>query len=281
MRMKVIRKIKEMQKYVNRIKGKKIIGFVPTMGYFHEGHIELMRQARKECDVVVVSLFVNPIQFGPKEDYKKYPRDFERDKKLAKYAGVDILFYPDVKEMYHDDFSTYVEVTGKFTNILCGKYRPGHFRGVTTVVSKLFNIVKPDIAYFGQKDIQQCYVIKKMIEDLNFDIKLKIIPTKRENDGLAMSSRNTYLTTQQRKVAPVLYESLMYAKNMIENGEKDSKKIIRKMKELIESKPYTKVQYISIVDAKTFEEVKRITNKVIIALAVFIGDTRLIDNIIV
>ncbi len=280
--MQVIEKISDMQSYVRKCKlDGKTIGFVPTMGYLHEGHLSLVRIARKRCDILVVSIFVNPTQFGPGEDFDKYPRDFERDKKLCEQENVDIIFAPSVEEMYPKDSVTYVDMAGEMTKVLCGKYRPGHFRGVMTVVSKLFNIVQPDIAVFGRKDGQQLAVIRRMVSDLNFPIEIIGGETVRESDGLAMSSRNKYLTEEQRKSAPALYKSLLLAKTMIENGETDSSKIVERMRDYISNSGDFKIQYIEIVDADTLVPVDKIRNKVMIALAVFLGETRLIDNIVV
>ncbi len=280
--MQVIEKISDMQSYVRKCKlDGKTIGFVPTMGYLHEGHLSLVRIARKRCDILVVSIFVNPTQFGPGEDFDKYPRDFGRDKKLCEQENVDIIFAPSVEEMYPKDSVTYVDMAGEMTNVLCGKYRPGHFRGVMTVVSKLFNIVQPDIAVFGRKDGQQLAVIRRMVSDLNFPIEIIGGETVRESDGLAMSSRNKYLTEEQRKSAPALYKSLLLAKTMIENGETDSSKIVERMRDYISNSGDFKIQYIEIVDADTLTPVDKIRNKVMIALAAFLGETRLIDNIVV
>ncbi len=279
--MKVVRDIDKMKTYAKIMrKGNRLIGFVPTMGYLHEGHLSLIRAARKQTDVVIVSIFVNPIQFGPSEDFARYPRNIKRDEELCKSCGVDVVFYPRKEDMYPKGFSTYVEVEN-LTEELCGKSRPGHFRGVTTVVMKLFEIIKPDIAYFGQKDAQQAFVIKKMIEDMNMDITLKIMPTVREADGLAMSSRNTYLTKSERKSATVLYRSLSTAEELIRSGEKNAKNIIKKMRALIEKEPSIKIDYISIVDTKLLKSVPVVKDEVLIALAAFAGKTRLIDNIIV
>lgn len=280
--MKIIKSIKKINDYlIKQRRYGKTIGFVPTMGYFHEGHLSLMRKAKKECDIAVVSVFVNPTQFGPKEDFNKYPRNFKRDLNMAKSAGVDVIFNPEVSEMYPSGYSTFVDVSGDLASVLCGASRPGHFRGVATVVSKLFNIVRPDTAYFGQKDSQQCAVIKQMIKDLNIPVKIKIMPIVREKDNLAMSSRNVYLSKEERKIAPVLYNSLQLAKRMIKNKETNSSKIILQMKKLVLSKKNTKIDYISIVNPETLEEVKNIRSKVLIALAVKLGKTRLIDNIVV
>ena len=217
--MKILKTINSTRKYITSLKKQsKTIGFVPTMGYLHEGHLSLVRQAKKDCDIVVVSIFVNPLQFGHKEDFKKYPRDIKRDCQILEKEGVDVLFYPEAQDMYKDEVS-FVDV-GRLGNILCGKTRPGHFRGVATVVNKLFNIVQPDISYFGQKDGQQLVIIKKMVRDLNISVKIKGMPIIRERSGLAMSSRNSYLTDKEKKDAQVLYKSLKLAKALIYDGEK-------------------------------------------------------------
>jgi pantoate--beta-alanine ligase len=255
----------------------KTIGFVPTMGYLHQGHLSLIHQAKKDCDVSIVSIFVNPTQFGPEEDYKNYPRNLKRDLKLAAGVGVDIVFVPQSEDIYPRNYRTYVNVE-KLTDGLCGASRPGHFRGVTTIVTKLFNLVKPNIAYFGRKDAQQARVIEKMAEDLNLDIKIKVMPIVREKDGLALSSRNVYLNKEERKDALVLYEALKLAKKMILSGQGNSKKIILAMKKLIKNVKRAKVDYVSIVDIENLEKVATIKNRVLVALAVWIGKTRLIDN---
>jgi len=276
--METIAKIEQLRRNLKKIKKEgKRIGFVPTMGYLHEGHLSLIKQARKETDLVAISIFVNPTQFGPKEDYGSYPRDLNRDKRLAKKAGVDITFAPTVSEIYPPGFSTYVEVEG-LSRILCGASREGHFRGVTTIVIKLFNIVQPDIAYFGQKDFQQAVIIKKMVKDLDMGLKIKVLPTVRERDGLAMSSRNTYLSPQERIDAAVLYQSLQQARKMVKSNIRDSKLIKSRLKELIGEKKSAKIDYIAIVDPESLGEVKKITRNVAISLAVWIGKTRLIDN---
>ena len=258
----------------------KSISLVPTMGYLHEGHLSLVRAARKHTDVVVMSIFVNPMQFGPKEDFEKYPRDLKRDEQLATSAGVDIIFNPSVNDMYPSGYSTYVSVEG-LTDTLCGSSRPGHFKGVTTVVSKLFEIIRPNIAYFGQKDAQQAIVIKKMTEDLNMGIEIKIMPIIRESDGLAMSSRNIYLSDTERKDALVLYESLKKAEDMVRSGEQDAGKIVKVIEGTIRSVESARIDYVSVVGTKNLKKVKTISGEVLVALAVFIGRTRLIDNIIV
>lgn len=279
--IKVVRSPKAMQKIADEIHRRgKIIGFVPTMGYLHEGHLSLVRIARKKSDYVIVSIFVNPTQFGPHEDFAQYPRDFERDKRLLIKENVDYIFYPTAKSMYQENYKTYVEVMD-LSDVLCGKSRPGHFKGVTTIVAKLFNIVKPDLAVFGEKDAQQAIIIKQMTKDLNFPIKIIIAPTVREKDGLAMSSRNVYLTPAERMQAPILYQSLQHAKKMIENGEKDSRKIIGVMRELINYMPDANIDYIAIVDAKTLKPIDQIKGETLIALAVKFGKARLIDNVII
>lgn len=279
--MKIIRSLKEMSGFSRKahVKGKSV-GFVPTMGALHEGHLSLIRKARKENDVVVVSIFVNPIQFGPKEDYGRYPRNLRRDSKLCEKSGADVIFYPGQKQMYPLNYKTYVAVYD-LSNCLYGKFRPGHFKGVTTVVNKLFNIVSPDNAYFGQKDAQQAIIIKKMAEDLNIPVKIKVLPTVRERDGLAMSSRNAYLNKEERRDATVLNQALILAKNLISQGNTSSSVIIRRMKELINNKKSARIQYISIVDPNDLLPVAKIKDKVLIALSVWMGKTRLIDNIVV
>ncbi|MCD6124499.1 pantoate--beta-alanine ligase [bacterium] len=280
--MRVIRSIQKMYKLSESARKEgKIIGFVPTMGYLHEGHLSLIRIARKRCDLLVVSIFVNPTQFGPNEDLNSYPRDFERDSKLCEKEGVDVIFAPTTEEMYPDGYSTWVEVKGPVTEVLCGAFRPGHFRGVTTVVAKLFNIVQPHFAVFGQKDAQQLVVIKKMTRELNFPVEIVAAPTVREKDGLAMSSRNEYLNENERKVAPKIYQSLILAKNMLLRGERDTEKIKNEMRKFLESAKLIKVQYIDIVDADTLEPLKNARGRVMVALAAFLGKARLIDNIIV
>lgn len=254
------------------------IGFVPTMGFFHEGHLSLMRQAVKETDCVVVSIFVNPTQFGPNEDFEAYPRDLERDLKLCEEVGVDYVFTPDVNEMYPTGYSTYVECEGGITNTLCGASRPGHFKGVTSVVNKLFNIVEPNLAYFGQKDAQQVAVLEKMVRDLNMNLKIIPCPIMREEDGLAMSSRNVYLSADERKDALVLSKSLKIASDLIREGEKDAKKIIESMKAHIMTASSAVVDYVQIVDNKDLSDIDTVSGDVLFAVAVKIGKTRLIDN---
>ncbi len=268
-----------MQRICTSLKKKgKTIGFVPTMGYLHQGHLSLMGVAKKKSDVLVVSLFVNPTQFGPQEDFKRYPRNLKMDKRLLKESGCDYLFYPQIKEMYPEVYETYVEVE-KSTKILEGAFRPGHFKGVTTIVAKLFNIVMPDVAVFGQKDFQQAVVIRRMVKDLNFPVKIIVAPTIREKSGLALSSRNSYLSDEERIQALSLYQSLNLAKKLIKSGERDSEKIIEKMKKLIQKQPQARIDYISINDSETLETLRKIKGNILISLAVKIGKTRLIDNI--
>lgn len=272
-----------MQKVADELRKEgKIIGVVPTMGYLHEGHLSLIRLAKEKSDIVITTIFVNPLQFAPHEDYDKYPRDFERDKKLVELVGCDIIFHPTVEEMYPENFLTYVEVE-KLTKVLEGEFRPTHFRGVTTVVAKLFNITKPHVAVFGQKDAQQALIIKQMVRDLNFDIEIIVAPIVREPDGLAMSSRNVYLSESERKDATVLYESLKLAEKLIKEGERNAGAITSKMKELIKSKPSAKIDYIAIVEPETLEKVDELTDgkEYLIAIAVRIGNTRLIDNLLI
>jgi pantoate--beta-alanine ligase len=279
--MKIIRDVKGMQAVAERLyREGKTVGFVPTMGYFHEGHLSLMRIARKQADVVVASIYVNPTQFGPNEDLDKYPRDFERDETLAEKEGVDILFYPDDSEMYPEGYLTYVKVH-EITEILCGASRPTHFQGVTTICAKLFHIIKPHFAVFGQKDYQQAVVIRRMVRDLNFDLEIVLGPIVREKDGLAMSSRNTYLSAEGRKSALALCESLRMAEKMIQKGERSSKVLIESIRKHIQSKPFTKIDYVSIVHPETLQPLNRIEDCVVIVLAVFVGQTRLIDNAII
>src|SRR3989338_5202305 len=277
----VISKISRMRQFIRGIrKQDKTIGFVPTMGYLHQGHLSLIKQAKKDCDICVLSIFVNPIQFGPKEDYAHYPRDLEQDSILAKSAGCDCIFYPGVKEMYPQGYNSFVTVE-KLTENLCGASRPGHFKGVTTVVAKLFNIIQPDRAYFGQKDYQQALLVTRMAEDLNMPLSIKVMPIVREADGLAMSSRNVYLNSRQRLDAVIIYQSLQKAREMIARGERNSRAIITRLKKEILKKKSATIDYIAVVDAKTLEIVKRIKGKVLIGLAVWIGRTRLIDNIVI
>ncbi|SRR5581483_3244083 len=255
------------------------LGFVPTMGYLHEGHLSLARRARTECDSVAASIFVNPTQFGPNEDLSKYPRDLDRDLHLLEEVGVDLVWTPTPEIMYPPGFQTWVEVQ-EMTRSLEGAMRPGHFRGVTTVVAKLFNAVQPQKAYFGQKDAQQAAVIRQMVRDLNFPIEIIVCPTVREPDGLAMSSRNVYLDPDQRKAATVLFRALSAAKAEYEKGERDAEKLRGKMKEVIAREPLAQMQYVSCADYDTLQELDKVTGKTLLSMAVFIGKTRLIDNFV-
>ena len=275
----IIETVKELREYLagQRAAGK-TVGFVPTMGFLHEGHLSLIREAKAENDVVVVSDFVNPTQFGPNEDFESYPRNIERDTELALSAGADVIFYPSVSEMYPPESSTYVEVEGNITRVLCGASRPTHFRGVTTVVNKLFNIVEPDKAYFGQKDAQQVAVLTKMVKDLHMDIELIICPIVREPDGLAMSSRNTYLSAEERKQAVILNQALKKAKNAFANGEKDVVKLTGIITDKINEMPLAVIDYVSILDFPSLKPIITIEKDALGAVAVKFGKTRLIDN---
>lgn len=278
--MDICYKIIDVRKRVNAWKKEGLtIGFVPTMGYLHEGHKSLIDAARKDNDKVVVSIFVNPMQFAPTEDLESYPRDLQKDSQLCDDAGVDLIFHPQPEEMYADGFCSYVDMNG-LTTELCGKSRPIHFRGVQTVVLKLFNIVKPDKAYFGQKDAQQLAVIKRMVKDLNVDTEIVGCPIIREPDGLAKSSRNTYLNPDERKAALILSRSLKLGKELIESGETDSKKVIKAITDSINTEPLAKIDYVDIVDFSTITPTDKIGKSVLVAVAVYIGKTRLIDNFI-
>lgn len=279
--MQIIRNPKRMQQTAISFKKKGCsVGFVATMGALHEGHLSLIRQAKKDNDLVIVSIFVNPAQFGPKEDIKKYPRTLKQDELLCKKAGVDFIFNPQVVDIYPVDFKTFVSVE-QLSDLLCGAFRPGHFRGVTTIVAKLFNIVQPDIAYFGQKDAQQCVIIKRIAEDLNFPVKIKVMPIIREKDGLAISSRNVYLSNKDRQNALILSKALDLSRNLINSGVKRAEYIIKRMKALVQNIETAKIDYVVIINPENLEPVELIKGKVLIALAVRIGKTRLIDNIIV
>jgi pantoate--beta-alanine ligase len=279
--MKVAKTIESVRKLVKvaRRKGKKI-GFVPTMGALHIGHISLIEKAKKQTDFVVVSIFVNPTQFGPSEDFNKYPRPIKSDLAMCRKAGVDVVFAPTAEQMYPRENLTWVNVE-KLAEQLCGRFRPGHFRGVATVCAKLFNIVAPDVAFFGQKDAQQAIVIKRMVTDLNTPLKIVVCPTVRQADGLAVSSRNQYLTEQQKKDAALIYKSLRKCRKLIDDGVTDSKTIINQMRKMLQQAPSIKIEYISIVDAETLQELKKVDSKALTAVAVKIGSTRLIDNILV
>lgn len=277
--MKILRSVSEVREELAGYRNK-TVGLVPTMGYFHDGHLSLMRQARVECDVVVVSLFVNPTQFGAGEDYDKYPRDEKRDAELAGEVGVDYIFAPPVEEMYPEGFGTFVEPPQELSNKMCGVSRPGHFRGVATVVTKLLNIVQPDKAYFGQKDAQQLVIIKSIVRDLNIPVEIVGMPIVRERDGLAMSSRNTYLSKQERKQALALYETLCLGKKLIAQGSRDASALKKQLVANLSRKPGVEIDYLEIVRAEDLKPVERLGGKILLAGAIRVGDTRLIDNMI-
>lgn len=275
--MKTVFGISEARSIVKQWKKEgNTVGFVPTMGFLHEGHGSLIKKAR-ENDKVVVSIFVNPLQFGENEDFGRYPRDFEKDCLFCETYGADLVFHPDVSEMYMPDFCTFVDMTG-LTQNLCGASRPGHFRGVCTVVAKLFNIINPDRAYFGEKDAQQLAVIRQMVRDLSMDIEIVACPIVRELDGLAKSSRNSYLNDEERKAALVLSRALKYAENMVEEGTENSAEVISAIKRIIESEPLAHIDYVKAVDGLTMKDLEIIGPQTLIAAAVYIGKTRLIDN---
>lgn len=277
--MQIIKTVAEMQDFVHRIKAAgKSLALVPTMGYLHEGHLTLIREAKAACDTVVASIFVNPLQFGVGEDYEEYPRDLTRDARLSESAGVDAIFAPPVAEMYPKGYHTFVEVE-EITNHLCGRSRPGHFRGVTTVVNKLFNIVQPDKAFFGQKDAQQVLVIKRMAADLNMNLEIVTVPIVREEDGLAMSSRNVYLTPEERRAALVLNKSLQQAKTAIEAGERRGSAIRDMIIQTIETEKLANIDYVEVVSMSSLQPQETLKGEVLIALAVRFGKTRLIDNV--
>jgi pantoate--beta-alanine ligase len=277
-RMEIIDTVKQMQDYAesHRRAGRKI-SFVPTMGYFHDGHLNLMRVGKKMGDRLVISIYVNPTQFGPNEDLSRYPRDFERDRQLAGDVGVDVIFYPPDREMYPPHYQTYVNVE-EVTHNLCGLSRPVHFRGVATICCKLFNMVKPHIAVFGKKDFQQLVVIKRMVQDLNMDLTIEAMATTREPDGLAMSSRNVYLKPEERESALSLNRSLRMAAEMYGKGERDAGKIIRDISGYISKHPHARIDYVKICDTETMQDIEKLDRESVMALAVFIGTTRLIDN---
>ena len=278
--MKIVGTVKEVREQVKEWKKQGLsVGFVPTMGYLHEGHKSLMDAARKGNDKVVVSIFVNPMQFGPTEDLATYPRDLNHDAALCESAGVDLIFHPEAEEMYEKDFCSFVDMTG-LTEGLCGKTRPIHFRGVCTVVNKLFNIVTPDHAYFGQKDGQQLAVIKRMVRDLNMDIEIVGCPIVREEDGLAKSSRNTYLSHEERKAALILSKTVALGKELAKT-EKDANKVVEAMKKNIETEPLAKIDYVEAVDALSMAPVEKLEGTCMLAMAVYIGETRLIDNTLI
>jgi pantoate--beta-alanine ligase len=278
--MDVLKSIKEMKAFSAQARRRgKTIAFVPTMGFFHEGHLSLMREGRRRGDLVIVSLFVNPTQFAPHEDLKNYPRNFRRDCQMAEEGGVDILFAPEVEEMYPSDHQTSVQVE-KVTRNLCGRSRPTHFRGVTTVVMMLFEIVTPHVAIFGEKDYQQLVTIRQMVRDLHMSVEVVGMPTVREADGLAMSSRNTYLLPEERKAALSLYRSLQRAKELLQKGEQRGGRILEGMNGILQSEPLVRMDYIQLCDACTLQDVDRVKGDVVVALAAYVGKTRLIDNLV-
>ncbi len=279
--MQIVSTIEEVRKQVKQWRKEGLsVGLVPTMGYLHEGHKSLIDKAVEQNDKVVVSVFVNPIQFGPTEDLATYPRDLERDAALCEKAGAALIFHPEPKEMYFDDFCTYVDMD-HLTKGLCGKTRPTHFRGVCTVVSKLFHIVQPDRAYFGQKDAQQLAVIRRMVRDLNFDLEIVGCPIIREEDGLAKSSRNTYLSAEERQAATILHKALTKGEELVKAGEKEPEKVIAVIRETIESEPLAKIDYVEMVNFDNMETLEQVEGSILTAVAVYIGKTRLIDNFIV
>jgi pantoate--beta-alanine ligase len=273
--MEVVRTVPEIKALRQQLGG--TVGFVPTMGYLHRGHLALVQRARTENPAVVVSIYVNPPQFGPREDLASYPRDLDRDLELLQREGTDIVFAPSDDEMYPPEFSSWIDVE-KVTERLEGASRPGHFRGVATIVAKLFNIVQPTRAYFGQKDAQQVTVIKRMVADLNMGLEIVVVPTVRESDGLAMSSRNVYLGPEERRAATVLFKALTLARELGRRGERDADEIRRQMTSLIEKEPLARIDYVSVADAGTLEELRSVDRPALASLAVRIGKTRLIDN---
>jgi pantoate--beta-alanine ligase len=280
--MKVFRTIKEIRDELKELRlNRKILSFVPTMGYLHEGHLSLVRYAKQNSDFCVVSIFVNPTQFGPNEDFNRYPRDEQRDLNLLEKENCDFVFIPSAQEMYGQDYQTYVKVR-KYSEILEGEFRPTHFEGVTTVVIKLFNIVQPDFAVFGQKDAQQAFIIQKMVDDLNIPIRIDVLPIVRESDGLAMSSRNVYLNEEERKQALCLFNGIKLAEKLFNEGERSAKKLIESVKDFISQYPLAKIDYVEIVDKKNFNKVEALKDgsEYYLLLAVRIGNTRLIDNTI-
>ncbi len=278
--MDVVQLVTEVRRQVGaaRRAGKRI-GLLPTLGALHTGHARLMEQAAAGCDYLVVSIFVNPLQFGPHEDYQRYPRQLAADVAICREKGVALVFAPEPAEMYPEASYTYVEVE-RLTAGLCGASRPGHFRGVTTVVAKLFNIVQPDVAYFGQKDAQQVAVVQRMVQDLNFPLTIAVLPTVRAEDGLALSSRNAYLSPAERQAAPVLFKALTAARELVAAGERSAANLRAALRQILQSEPLSRVDYAEVVDAGTLEPVELVKGRVLVALAVYIGRTRLIDNIV-
>ena len=276
--MIIIKSVSEMQQWVASVRGEaETISFVPTMGFLHQGHVSLLDEGRRRGDKLVLSIFVNPTQFGQGEDFEDYPRDLQQDSQLAEQAGVDVIFAPTAKQMYPNGYATYVDVEG-ITNTLCGASRPGHFRGVCTVVSKLFNIIQPQVAIFGQKDFQQLAVIQRMTQDLNLPVEILGLPIYRESDGLAMSSRNVYLTEEQRPQALVLSQSLARARELVAAGQKDVAEIILELKTKINQQPAARIDYVQICHQLTLKDQLEVDNDSVLLLAVYIGKTRLIDN---
>lgn len=277
----IVRTIDETRRAIGDARAcKQRIGLVPTMGALHAGHVSLIQAARRECDFVAVSIFVNPTQFGPKEDLSRYPRPFENDVKLCKAENVDLIFHPTPAILYAPSFETYVEVH-HLQDGLCGASRPGHFRGVATVVLKLFNIVEPDVAYFGQKDAQQARILMQMVRDLDLRVEVKVCPIVREPDGLAMSSRNVYLDPEQRMDATILHRALQSVHKQIDAGERDANVLTQAVRTMIEATPGARIDYVSVVDWEHLQPLARLHGKVLIALAVFFGTTRLIDNVLI
>ncbi|MGA7382158.1 MAG: pantoate--beta-alanine ligase [Terriglobales bacterium] len=277
--MRICESVEQMRSARVLMRPDRRVGLVPTMGALHEGHLSLVQAARARCDSVVVSIFVNPLQFGPNEDLAKYPRTFARDCELLERERVDIVFAPSVEDMYPKDAVTYVTVEG-MSERLCGKSRPGHFRGVTTMVAKLFHIVEPELAFFGQKDAAQCAIIRRMVRDLNFPVEIVVGAIVREPDGLAMSSRNAYLNPQERESALVLYRALQEVKVCFEQGERDSANLVEVGRNILTKEPGARLDYLETVNPETLEPVKEIRGETLIALAAFVGGTRLIDNIL-
>jgi pantoate--beta-alanine ligase len=279
--MEIITSLSDMQSFSKSLrKQEKAIGLVPTMGFLHEGHLSLMRDAREACDIVVVSIFLNPTQFGPNEDFSRYPRDIEGDRKKCGSSGVDILFMPESKEMYPEKPTVFISVEG-VSDILEGAIRPSHFRGVATVVAKLFHIVKPNKAFFGQKDFQQCVVIKRMVKGLNLDVEVIVLPTVREKDGLAMSSRNSYLNTDERRAAAVLYRALLAARDLYTAGAKEPEKLKQKMRAVLLTEHGVGIDYVEVADGETLAPLDMARGNMILLVAVRLGKTRLIDNLLI
>ena len=277
--LKIATTIKEVRDTVKEWKSQGLtVGLVPTMGYLHEGHGSLIKTSASECDKTVVSVFLNPTQFAPNEDLESYPRDFEQDKVLCGKMGADLVFHPEVSEMYEQDNATFVEILSEMPKQLCGKTRPIHFRGVCTVVSKLFNIVTPDKAFFGEKDAQQLAIIKRMVRDMSYGIEIVGCPIIREEDGLAKSSRNTYLNEEERKAALCLSKAIFFGQSLVEKGETDANKVLEEMKNLINKEPLARIDYVEAVDGVTMMPVDKIEKDTLVAMAVYIGKTRLIDN---